>query len=56
MQWEFILALVITIPLILFPVALIWYFNVGGIYEAIKRARIRQAQVNRKENVRIEVK
>jgi hypothetical protein len=56
MQWEFILALVITIPIILFPVALIWYFNIGGIYEAVKRARSRQAQMRERENVRIETK
>jgi hypothetical protein len=43
MQWEFILALVIAIPVILFPVAFIWYLNAGGIYTAIKEARARRA-------------
>lgn len=43
MQWEFIVALVIAIPIILFPAAFIWYLNVGGIYAAVKRARARRA-------------
>jgi hypothetical protein len=43
MQWEFIVALVIAIPIILFPVAFVWYLNIGGIYAAIKEARARRA-------------
>lgn len=43
MQWEFIVALAIAIPLILFPAAFIWYLNIGGIYAAIKEARERRA-------------
>jgi hypothetical protein len=37
MQWEFIIALLIAIPVILFPVALIWYMNMRGIYTGIRR-------------------
>jgi len=43
MQWEFIVALVIAIPIILFPAAFVWYLNIGGIYAAIKEARERRA-------------
>lgn len=42
MQWELIVALVIAIPIILFPAAYVWYLNVGGIYTAIKEARARR--------------
>ena len=42
MQWEFVVALVIAIPIILFPAAFVWYLNVGGIYTAIKEARARR--------------
>ena len=38
MQWEFVVALVIAIPIILFPAALVWYLNIGGIYAAIRKA------------------
>jgi len=43
MQWEFIVALVIAIPIILFPAAFVWYLNIGGIYAAIEEARERRA-------------
>ena len=43
MQWEFVLALVIAIPIILFPAAFVWYLNIGGIVTAIKEARERRA-------------
>jgi len=39
MEWQLILALVIVIPIILFPVVFIWYMNAGGAFVAIKEAR-----------------
>jgi len=36
------LALVIAIPVILFPAAFVWYLNVGGMFQAIKEARERK--------------
>ncbi|MFC1874457.1 hypothetical protein ACFLYX_04060 [Chloroflexota bacterium] len=43
MEWQVILMLVLAIPVILIPVALIWYINIGGIYLAIKEAREKRA-------------
>lgn len=43
MEWQVIVALIVAIPIILIPVALIWYINAGGIYLAIKEARERRA-------------
>jgi len=43
MQWEFVVALVLAIPVILFPAAFVWYMNIGGIYKAVKQAREREA-------------
>ena len=43
MEWQFILALVLAIPIILFPAAFVWYLNIGGIYAAIKEARQKRA-------------
>lgn len=43
MHWEFIVALIIAIPVILFPAAVVWYFNIGGVYTAIKKAYARRA-------------
>lgn len=43
MQWEFVVALIVAIPLILFPAAFIWYLNVGGIYQTVRRLVARRA-------------
>ncbi len=39
MEWEFIVALVVMVPLILLPVAFVWYLNLGGILAAVRRER-----------------
>ena len=39
MQWEFVVALVIAIPVILFPAAFVWYLNIGGIFQPAMEAR-----------------
>ena len=39
MQLELIIALAITIPVILFPAAFVWYLNIGGIVQATREAR-----------------
>ena len=38
MQWEFIVALVIAIPIILFPAAFVWYLNIGSIFSHAREA------------------
>ena len=43
MEWQIIIALVIAVPVILFPVALIWYLNIGGMLTAFRQARARRA-------------
>jgi len=55
MQWEFVVALVIAIPIILFPAAFIWYMNVGGVYAAVKKARERRAVREEKAEALAEV-
>jgi hypothetical protein len=43
MEWQIIIALIVAIPVILFPAAFVWYLNIGGIYAAVKEARARKA-------------
>lgn len=43
MEWQFVLALVIAVPIILVPVALVWYLCIGGVYRAVKQSRQRRA-------------
>ena len=42
MEWQIILALVLAIPVILFPVAFVWYINVSGLYQVMRDVRQRQ--------------
>ncbi|MFC1894046.1 hypothetical protein ACFLYR_08555, partial [Chloroflexota bacterium] len=51
MQWGFIVALVIAIPIVLLPAAFVWYLNVGGIYVAIKEVREKRATRNQVEKM-----
>jgi hypothetical protein len=48
MDWQFIVALIVAIPLILLPAAFVWYSNAGGIYHALKTVLTRKA--SRPEN------
>ena len=43
MDTGIIVALAIAIPIIMFPVALVWYVNIGGIVQAAREARERRA-------------
>jgi len=39
MQWEFVVALAIAIPVILFPAAFVWYLNIDGVLQSAKEAQ-----------------
>ena len=43
MEWEFIVALVVMIPVILLPVAFVWYLNISGALAALREARAKRA-------------
>jgi hypothetical protein len=46
MEGVVLVALVIAIPVVLFPVAFIWYLNISGMAGAYRRARAeRKAEV-----------
>jgi len=38
MQWEFVIALALAIPVVLFPAAYIWYLTAGGLGQMIREA------------------
>ncbi len=56
MEWQIIVALVLAVPIILLPVAFVWYLNMGGIYTAIKEARERRAVREKGKQVPVEAK
>jgi len=39
MEATMIVALVLAIPVVLFPAAYVWYLNIGGIVHAVREAR-----------------
>jgi hypothetical protein len=39
MNTAMIVALVVAVPVILFPAAFVWYLNIGGIVRAAREAR-----------------
>jgi len=43
MEWQFIVALVVIIPVILFPVAFVWYLNLSGVFTALRKRSRREA-------------
>ena len=45
-----VIALVLAIPVMLFPAAYVWYINIGGIYQAVKEAR--QAKAAKEQAVK----
>jgi hypothetical protein len=54
MNWQIIVALVIAVPVILFPVAFVWYLNIGGIFSAVREARARRIARKREKKVSVE--
>lgn len=56
MQWPIVVALAIAIPIIIFPVVFIWYLNIKGIQESIRKAheqkQIREAESRRENRLR----
>ena len=42
---ELVVALVIVVPVVLFPAALVWYLNIGGIVQTVREARKKTAAV-----------
>ncbi len=40
MEVQLIVALVVVIPVILFPAAFVWYVNISGMYQMMKEKRV----------------
>ena len=39
MEWQVVLALVLGIPILLFPAAYVWYLNIGGILATVRKEK-----------------
>ena len=49
MEWYIVLAIILCIPIVLLPVAFIWYINISGIYTVIRETIRRRAIRRRRE-------
>jgi hypothetical protein len=56
MEWQIVVALVIAVPVILFPAAFVWYLNIGGIYAAIKEARAKKVAREKSDAMKVATK
>jgi hypothetical protein len=52
MQWEWIIVLVIAVPVILFPAAYVWYINIKSIAGFIRNTRIKKANRTVNDNLK----
>jgi hypothetical protein len=39
MKWELIIAVIIAVPIILFPAAYVWYTNIGDVFHSLRKAK-----------------
>lgn len=44
MEWQFVVALIVAIPVIVFPAAFVWYLNLGGMVQAMRQRKAREAK------------
>jgi hypothetical protein len=56
MEWQMIIALIVAIPVILFPAAFVWYLNIGGIFTAVKEARARKVAQAKEDKAKVAAK
>jgi hypothetical protein len=57
MAWQIILGVVLGIPMVLLPIAFVWYLNVSGLYQVIRESRSRrQKRATRIEKVTVAAK
>jgi hypothetical protein len=54
MHWEFIIALIIAVPIILFPAALIWHMNIRGIFGGLKKESQQRKQERNKRDMLVQ--
>lgn len=48
MEWQVVLALILVVPIIIFPAVLIWYLNFRGIREAFAQRQTEALKLVRK--------
>ena len=55
MEWPIIVAMVIAAPLILLPVAFVWYLNIAGIVNAYRGRETEKAKEPKRVKAKVKV-
>jgi hypothetical protein len=53
MHWEFVIALIIAVPVVLFPGVLIWHMNLQGLCSGLKRGSRQNKRERNKRDAKI---
>ena len=56
MKWELVIALIIAVPIILFPAAYVWYINIGGVFQAVKEFKARRLARQKTDKAIVDIK
>jgi hypothetical protein len=56
MEWQIILVIVLAVPLILLPVAFVWYLNIAGIASAYKGRETKEVKEPKPVEARAKVR
>ena len=56
MEWQFVIALLVAVPIIIFPVAFIWYINISGVRQSVKEVIERRVAQEKEANNSVEAK
>ena len=56
MEWQLVVALILAVPVILFPAAFVWYLNLCGLYAAVKEARAKKVAQEKGAGVKVEAR
>jgi hypothetical protein len=36
MNWQILIAIIVAVPIIMLPVAVLWYLNIGGAFNSVR--------------------
>lgn len=50
MDWQIFIAMVVAIPVILLPVAFLWYLNIDDIFDTVKSNLTNREKVRKNRN------
>jgi hypothetical protein len=56
MEWPIIVTMIVAAPLVLLPVALVWYLNIAGVASAYKEHKTETTEEAKPVEAKVKVK